>query len=343
LITRAFFTKLKQISIFRAPLPLVLGAVLPGLALALLSQPDTWGWQEMGQPVPWPLLMAFAGIALLFPLVQPHPSFAMAAWDEPRPEARSSVVMATSAKKPAPRDRGLRSRHSGKLPSLHSARKRITIPAAANDPVPQDAARRAAVPMAGNGAKRLLDIALSCSAIVFLAPLFLLLALLIRLESSGPVIFRQHRRGLNGRPFMILKFRSMRVMENGSDVRQAQRHDDRVTRVGFVMRATSLDELPQLFNVLKGEMSLVGPRPHAMAHDDHYERLIEGYSLRQSVKPGLTGWAQVNGYRGETPELDLMVSRVQHDLWYVRNRSFWLDLRILFRTVGELFRNRNVY
>ncbi|MCA3664920.1 MAG: hypothetical protein INF06_13770, partial [Methylobacterium sp.] len=123
----------------------------------------------MGQPVPWPLLMAFAGIALLFPLVQPHPSFAMAAWEEPRPEAPSSVVMATSAKKPAPRDRGLRSRHSGKPPSLHSARKRITIPAAANDPVPQDAARRAAVPMAGNGAKRLLDIALSCSAIVFLA------------------------------------------------------------------------------------------------------------------------------------------------------------------------------
>ncbi|MCA3630005.1 MAG: sugar transferase, partial [Methylobacterium sp.] len=177
----------------------------------------------------------------------------------------------------------------------------------------------------------------------FLAPVFLLLALLIRLESSGPVIFRQHRRGLNGRPFKILKFRSMRVMENGSDVRQAQRHDDRVTRIGFVMRTTSLDELPQLFNVLKGEMSLVGPRPHAMAHDDHYEGLIEGYSLRQSVKPGLTGWAQVNGFRGETPELDLMVLRVQHDLWYVRNRSFWLDLRILFRTVGELFRNRNVY
>jgi exopolysaccharide biosynthesis polyprenyl glycosylphosphotransferase len=297
----------------------------------------------MGQPMPRPLLLAFAGAALLFPMVQTRPSSAMAAPLEPLPEALSPGAIASSAEKRAPKARAWRSRHRGLPPPAHSARVPIAFPVAANDPLPQDTAMRGPVSPAGNGAKRLLDIVLAGSAIVLLAPVFLLLALWIRLDSSGPVIFRQHRRGLNGKPFEILKFRSMRVLENGSDVRQVRRHDDRVTRSGRVIRATSLDELPQLFNVLKGEMSLVGPRPHAMAHDDHYGQLIEGYSLRQSVKPGLSGWAQVNGYRGETPQLDLMVSRVCCDLWYIRNRSFWLDLRILFRTVGELFHNRNVY
>lgn len=192
-------------------------------------------------------------------------------------------------------------------------------------------------------AKRGLDLAVAGPAVLFLAPIFLLLALAIRLDSPGPVIFRQTRRGLHGKPFSILKFRSMRVMENGGDIRQAKRNDDRVTRIGRIIRATSLDELPQLFNVLRGEMSLVGPRPHAMAHDDHYQQLIEGYRYRHTAKPGLTGWAQVHGFRGETPELEMMVSRVHCDIWYVKNQSFWLDIQILVRTAFELLRNRNVY
>ncbi len=296
----------------------------------------------MGQPVLWALL-SFAGVMLLFPRLQPRPLFSTVGTMDRHPEIGLHMMMESSAKRPAPHERGSRSRQHRISPAARSARIRIAMPKLANDPLPQYLPKRGSVSAVGDAAKRLLDVVLAGLAIVLLAPVFLLLAVLIRLDSPGPVIFRQQRRGLNGKPFDILKFRSMHVLENGSDVRQVRRDDDRVTRLGRIIRATSLDELPQFFNVLRGEMSLVGPRPHAMAHDDHYEQLIEGYSLRQSVKPGLTGWAQVNGFRGETPELEMMVSRVHCDLWYVRNRSFLLDLRILFRTVGELFRNRNVY
>jgi lipopolysaccharide/colanic/teichoic acid biosynthesis glycosyltransferase len=159
-----------------------------------------------------------------------------------------------------------------------------------------------------------------------------LVALAIRLDSPGPVLFRQTRTGLNGRVFRIYKFRTMRVLEDGPEVRQACRGDARVTCVGRILRRTHLDELPQLLNVLRGEMALVGPRPHALAHDQHYGREIPAYRLRFQVKPGMTGWAQMNGARGETPTLEHMQRRVELDLWYVENRSFWLDLQILTRT-----------
>ena len=180
--------------------------------------------------------------------------------------------------------------------------------------------------------KRCLDISVASLALVFLAPLLITTAILIKLDSPGSIIFRQARRGFNGKPFEIWKFRSMTVSENGDAVVQARKHDARVTRVGRDLRRTSIDELPQLWNVLRGEMSLVGPRPHALAHDNYYDQMISNYVYRHHMKPGLTGWAQVNGFRGETPTIDLMEKRVEYDVWYVSNWSIWLDIRILVRT-----------
>jgi putative colanic acid biosysnthesis UDP-glucose lipid carrier transferase len=184
--------------------------------------------------------------------------------------------------------------------------------------------------------KRCLDIGLASFALLLLAPLLSVTAILIKLDTSGPVIFRQSRRGFNGKPFEIWKFRSMSVTENGSIITQATKNDSRVTRIGRLLRKTSIDELPQLWNVLRGEMSLVGPRPHALAHDNYYDEVISNYVYRHHMKPGLTGWAQVNGFRGETPTIDLMEKRVEYDVWYVSNWSIWLDLRILFRTATAL-------
>jgi putative colanic acid biosysnthesis UDP-glucose lipid carrier transferase len=184
--------------------------------------------------------------------------------------------------------------------------------------------------------KRCLDIGLASFALLLLAPLILTAALLVKLDTPGPIIFRQSRRGFNGKPFEIWKFRSMTVAENGSTVTQATRQDKRVTRIGRFLRKTSIDELPQLWNVLRGEMSLVGPRPHALAHDSYYDQLIGKYVYRHHMKPGLTGWAQVNGFRGETPTIDLMEKRVEYDVWYVSNWSIWLDVRIMFRTAAAL-------
>lgn len=191
--------------------------------------------------------------------------------------------------------------------------------------------------------KRLFDIVFSGAALVLHLPLLLVVALLVKLDSPGPVIFRQQRKGFNGRPFAIYKFRTMRVMEDGATVVQAQRHDPRVTRLGRLLRATSIDELPQLVNVLRGDMSLIGPRPHATAHDDQYGALIGEYALRHHVKPGITGWAQVNGFRGETRDVELMRKRVELDLWYIDNWSVTLDVQIILRTVVELLRRRNAY
>jgi exopolysaccharide biosynthesis polyprenyl glycosylphosphotransferase len=191
--------------------------------------------------------------------------------------------------------------------------------------------------------KRALDLAVAIPAAILLAPLLLVVAVLIRLDSKGPVLFRQTRLGLGGTPFEILKFRSMTVMENGDAVRQATRHDARVTSLGRFLRASSVDELPQLLNVIKGEMSIIGPRPHARAHDEMYARLIPAYTQRQNAKPGITGWAQVNGLRGETPTVDVMQKRVDFDLWYVKNANIALDIEILVRTVLEVFRSRNAY
>ncbi|MDQ2082890.1 undecaprenyl-phosphate glucose phosphotransferase [Xanthobacteraceae bacterium Astr-EGSB] len=191
--------------------------------------------------------------------------------------------------------------------------------------------------------KRLFDVVAAGSALVVNLPLLLLVAVLIRLDSPGPVIFRQQRKGFNGRPFSIYKFRTMRVMEDGEQIIQAKRHDPRVTRLGRILRATSIDELPQLVNILKGEMSLIGPRPHALAHDTEYGVLISEYALRHHVKPGITGWAQVNGFRGETSDVELMRKRVELDLWYIDNWSLTLDVQIVLRTVVELLRRRNAY
>jgi exopolysaccharide biosynthesis polyprenyl glycosylphosphotransferase len=193
------------------------------------------------------------------------------------------------------------------------------------------------------GTKRSLDVTLAFVGLFMLAPLLLAVALAIRLDSRGPALFRQNRGGRGGRTFRIVKFRTMAVDENGAEIRQAARGDARVTRVGAFLRRTSIDELPQLFNVLKGEMSFVGPRPHAVAHDEHYAQRLAGYSGRLRVRPGITGWAQVTGARGETPELSDMRRRVELDLWYVEHWSLLLDAKILFRTVGAVIQPENVY
>ena len=191
--------------------------------------------------------------------------------------------------------------------------------------------------------KRALDIVFALLLLVLFAPVMLAVALAIKLDTRGAVFFRQQRLGLNGRPFFIFKFRSMTVAEDGGAVVQARRNDPRVTHVGTFLRVWSLDELPQLINVLRGEMSLVGPRPHARVHDDLYTALIPHYTERQRVKPGITGWAQVHGCRGETPTLASMRARVDYDVWYAAHADIALDLEILLRTAVEVFRRRNAY
>jgi Undecaprenyl-phosphate glucose phosphotransferase len=191
--------------------------------------------------------------------------------------------------------------------------------------------------------KRLLDIVVAATSLVVLMPLLILAAVAIKLESKGPVIFRQRRHGFNGKPFVIYKLRSMHVQEDGGAVVQATKQDPRVTRLGRLLRQTSIDELPQLLNVLRGHMSIVGPRPHALVHDYEYGAMIANYAYRHHVKPGITGWAQVHGYRGGTPQLELMKQRISLDLWYIDNWSLMLDIYIMFRTAFELIRPRNAY
>ena len=192
-------------------------------------------------------------------------------------------------------------------------------------------------------AKRAIDVIFALVLLVLFAPVMLAVALAIKLDTPGAVFFRQQRLGLNGKPFFILKFRSMTVAEDGDAVVQARRNDPRITRVGAVLRVWSLDELPQLINVLRGEMSLVGPRPHARAHDELYGALISRYTERQRVRPGITGWAQVHGCRGETATLASMRARVDYDVWYAAHADIALDLEILLRTAVEVFRRRNAY
>ena len=171
----------------------------------------------------------------------------------------------------------------------------------------------------------------------------LVVALLIKLTSPGPVFFRQKRYGFAGDEIFIWKFRSMVCCDNGSEVLQATKGDARVTSIGRVLRKTSIDELPQLFNVFFGNMSLVGPRPHATAHNEHYRPLIDGYMLRHKVKPGITGWAQVNGLRGETDTIEKMENRVEHDLYYIDNWSLIFDIKIVFMTIIKGFTGNNAY
>ncbi len=168
-------------------------------------------------------------------------------------------------------------------------------------------------------------------------------AALVKLSSPGPVFFRQKRYGLDGKEILVWKFRSMRTCDNGPVVQQATRQDPRITPIGAILRRTSLDELPQLFNVIEGSMSLVGPRPHASAHNERYRKLIRGYMLRHKVKPGITGLAQVEGFRGETETLDKMQKRVDCDHRYIREWSVWLDLKIMLRTFFVVFKQQNAY
>ena len=180
--------------------------------------------------------------------------------------------------------------------------------------------------------KRLFDLFVAGTAVIALAPVMLAIAAAVRFTSPGPALFKQRRHGLDGHQIVVWKFRTMRVQENGAVVRQATRDDDRITPLGRFLRRTSLDELPQFFNVLQGRMSVVGPRPHAVAHNEMYRKLIKGYMIRHKVKPGITGWAQVNGARGETDTVDKMKRRIEYDLDYLRNWSLRLDTLIVLKT-----------
>jgi len=192
-------------------------------------------------------------------------------------------------------------------------------------------------------AKRLEDLLLGSLILLLISPLLCGIAAAVKLTSPGPVLFKQRRYGLNGQVIEVWKFRSMCVAEDGAVVPQATRSDPRVTRLGAFLRCTSLDELPQFFNVLQGQMSIVGPRPHAVAHNEEYRKLIHGYMLRHKVKPGITGWAQVNGWRGETDTVEKMEKRVQYDLEYINNWSLWFDLKIILMTVFGGMRGKNAY
>jgi putative colanic acid biosynthesis UDP-glucose lipid carrier transferase len=191
--------------------------------------------------------------------------------------------------------------------------------------------------------KRSFDIVFSLCAIVAISPVLLAVSIAVYMSSPGAILFKQDRYGLDGRKIKVWKFRSMTVTENSNKVVQASKGDTRITKVGAFIRRTSLDELPQFFNVLKGDMSVVGPRPHAVAHNEEYRKLVTYYMLRHKVLPGITGWAQVNGWRGETDTLDKMEKRVEYDLAYIRNWSLWWDVKIVFMTFFKGFVGKNVY
>lgn len=191
--------------------------------------------------------------------------------------------------------------------------------------------------------KRGSDILLSLLILLLISPLLLLIALAVKLTSPGPAIFKQRRYGLDGDEITVYKFRSMAALDDGGKIEQAHKGDSRVTPLGAFLRRTSLDELPQFFNVLQGRMSIVGPRPHAVAHNEMYRKLIKGYMQRHKVKPGITGWAQVNGYRGETDTLEKMKTRIDYDLEYLRNWSLRLDLYIIAKTVWVVLKGDNAY
>lgn len=191
--------------------------------------------------------------------------------------------------------------------------------------------------------KRGFDIVGSAVILMMIAPLMIAIATAVRLTSTGPAIFKQKRYGLDGKAIEVWKFRTMTTMDNGAVVKQATQNDSRLTSIGAFLRRTSLDELPQFVNVLQGSMSIVGPRPHAIAHNEEYRKLIKGYMLRHKVKPGITGWAQINGWRGETDTLEKMEKRIEYDLQYIRNWNIWLDVKIVFMTVFKGFINKNAY
>ena len=191
--------------------------------------------------------------------------------------------------------------------------------------------------------KRIIDFIGAFIALILLSPVMLTVAIGVKMSSPGPIFFKQVRYGIAGKAINVFKFRSMKMAAKDTPVVQATVGDIRVTKFGSFIRKTSLDELPQLFNVLNGDMSLVGPRPHAVAHNELYRKLVNGYMFRHKIKPGITGWAQVNGLRGETDTLEKMQARVDYDLYYLQHWSIWLDFVILWRTVKVLFGDKNAY
>jgi len=223
-----------------------------------------------------------------------------------------------------------------------TAERFLALRMVATGPIPTLEMQRSPLTALERAGKRLFDIVAAAGLLVLFTPLLIGTAIAIKLDSRGPLLFRQRRNGFDGRPFHILKFRSMHVLEDGDVIVQACPNDPRLTGIGAALRRRSIDELPQLVNVLRGDMSLVGPRPHALAHDDKYSKLIASYAQRQHVKPGITGLAQVHGLRGATPAIEDMELRVAHDLAYIKSWSFMLDLRILLRTVGEVLRHTDI-
>lgn len=195
----------------------------------------------------------------------------------------------------------------------------------------------------GHITKRAEDIAISLLILMLISIPMLIISLAVKLSSSGPILFKQRRYGLYGEEIFVWKFRSMTVCEDGKNITQASKNDQRITKTGRFLRQTSLDELPQFINVLQGTMSIVGPRPHAVAHNELYRNEIDGYMQRHLVKPGITGWAQVNGWRGETDTIEKMEKRVEHDLHYIKNWSLWLDIKIIFLTIFKGFVHKNAY
>ena len=191
--------------------------------------------------------------------------------------------------------------------------------------------------------KSMSDFVLASLILLLISPLLLIICIWVKLSSAGPVLFKQRRYGLDGRQIIVYKFRTMKVLEDGEEIRQATRDDERITPLGRFLRRTSLDELPQFVNVLQGRMSIVGPRPHAVAHNETYRKLINGYMVRHKVKPGITGWAQVNGLRGETETIEKMRQRIEFDLAYLRNWSLRLDLQIIVKTAVVVFMDRGAY
>jgi putative colanic acid biosynthesis UDP-glucose lipid carrier transferase len=191
--------------------------------------------------------------------------------------------------------------------------------------------------------KKIEDLILGSLIFILILPLMLVIAIAVKLSSRGPILFKQRRYGLNGEIIQVLKFRTMTTQDDGAIVVQASKGDPRITPLGRFLRRTSLDELPQFVNVLQGTMSIVGPRPHAISHNEQYRQLIQGYMLRHKVKPGITGWAQVNGLRGETETVDKMKARVDYDLYYINHWSIWLDLKIIFLTIINGFTGKTAY
>jgi len=191
--------------------------------------------------------------------------------------------------------------------------------------------------------KRLEDYVLASLILVFIAPLLIAIGIGVKLSSPGPVLFKQRRYGVDGRKIVVYKFRTMTVVEDGDVIKQATKDDQRITAFGGFLRRTSLDELPQFINVLQGRMSVVGPRPHAVAHNELYRKLIRSYMIRHKVRPGITGLAQVNGYRGETDTVEKMTARIEYDLAYLRNWSLVLDLQVILKTIVVVLRKQNAY